>query len=1048
MHLKSSGIPILSLLFLCFFLSPPSFSQSFSNSSNIQEPVEGNLKILAVMAEFQPDDNPYTSGDGTFNEGSIPYLEDPGTNVDALPHNRNYFEAHLEFVKNYYEKMSNDKLDIEYYVIPDIITLPKEMAAYSPLGPNPDLSILSELSKDVWESLADIGVDLPNSFAGENTAFVIFHAGIGRDIELTGTTLDRTPQDIPSVYLSRSALAEMFDDPSFSGFPIQGSDILVSNTLIMPRTMTRAGTDVSGNTFLLPLSINGMMTAQIGSHLGLPDLFNTETGQSGIGRFGLMDGASIFAYNGLFPPEMSAWEKMYLGWEQPFQVSTNSEQTFSLPAVSLNDPNSIAKINLSKDEYYLLENRHRDPANNGVTLTIQKSDGSTVHQQFSNFDMEFSRQSRGFDEILEPGVITEVSNYDFALPGGYSEQNDRHLNGGILIWHIDESIIRQQMDANQINNNPDRRGITLIEADGAQDIGLPVSMGLFQNPSNGSPFDFWWSGNDATVITPTGEVTLYQNRFGPDTTPANRSHSGSAASFELFDFSENLSVAEFSLQPVDPFSDLYSLADSRSDLEIQTFTRASDNYFTNYPLSIFPIETVNFSSFVIPGMDGVQIYNLDENTLSSILVGHEDIQQPLFDSDLNRLFIATAPTDSQDEVDIYTFEIDDTNWLLDDVVLLPANQGVISQTESGVIDLDGIPFRYDIQDDLLVPTDNSIIFRTESSAGAFAEISDQEFIITYPEGTVNHSVFRENPLNRLFSGLIVNHNKAPSFYLQEQNHLTLYTAQNGYSLPVSISKNDIIDRPAVTDIIGDGNPDFIFLNRSKNQLFAVNSNGALINYYPISPMAGVTFKGSPLIADLNGNGELNLLVAGIDESSVNLYAYDSSGDLVEGFPILIGGYIDQNQEIINPAIVGSHIVAVSPSGDLKLWHFPKIQDLRWGSVYGNSGNNKSTASIGSADEVLPDFDLLNKEETYNWPNPARDETHIRFQTDGPAEIRIRISTLSGRTIYGRTINSLGGPPEEITIDTSGWSSGGYIARITAKNSNMSESKLVNIAIVK
>ncbi|WP_069130331.1 T9SS-dependent M6-like inactivated metalloprotease [Rhodohalobacter halophilus] len=1041
-HLKSSGISFLSLLFLCILHTPPLFSQS---PISISEPVEGDLKILAVMVEFQPDENPYTSGNGTFDDGAVSYLENPGTNIDALPHNRQYFEAHLEFTKNYFQRMSDGKLIIEYFVLPEIVRLPKEMAEYSPIGPEPDLSILSELTKDVWESLSE--VEVPNSFIGENTAFVIFHAGIGRDIELTGTTLNRTPQDIPSVYLSQSALADMFDDPNFSGFPLQNGDLLVSNTLILPRTLTRAGEEISGETFVIPLSINGMLTAQIGSHLGLPDLFNTETGQSGIGRFGLMDGAGIFAYNGLFPPEMSAWEKIYLGWTTPFSVDPLLDNTVTLPASYLREPNSIARINLSVNEYYLIENRHRDPVDEGISITIQRDDGTTVVQQFSNLDDLFVNQVSGFDELLEPGVITDVSNFDFALPGGYDESNDRHLNGGILIWHVDESVIGQKIDQNRINSNPNRRGISLVEADGAQDIGRPVSAGLFQNPSNGSPFDFWWSGNNATVITQTGEITLYQNRFGPVTTPANRSHSGSPASFELFDFSDNLVHASFSIQPASLDSDFYTLIESRSDLDIEPFTPSDDTYFNHYPLSLFPDSDGN--SLFITGRNGVQVYNTQTGQLSDRLSTVEKIQQPLFVSDSYQLFIASAPAEpEQSLINIERYQFDSVDWQVVSEFSVPSNRGNISSVEPGILDLDGIPFRYDLQSGVAFPTQNRIIYRTETDAGAFAQISEEEFILSYPGGTVSHPLFNIQDYERLYAGLIRSSSKAPSFYLLEGNNLNLYSDSDGYSSHIQISKSSAISRPAVTDLTGDGNPDFIFINVEEQKLHAVNSNGAMISHFPISPKPGISFMGTPLIADLNGDDELNILVAGVDVSSLNLYAFNMNGDLLEGFPLLVGGYSDLNQNIVNPVIFNTHVAAVSPAGDFKLWHFPALKEIRWGSVYGNTGNNKSTATIPDTQVTEPGFTFLNKEETYNWPNPARDETTIRFQTDGEAEIRIQISTLSGRTIYHRTVQSRGGSPEEITVDTSDWASGGYIARITAKNGNRSESKLVNIAIIK
>lgn len=138
---------------------------------------------------------------------------------------------------------------------------------------------------------------------------MIFHAGVGRDIELTGTNLDITPLDIPSLYLRKQNLASLLSEPSFQGFPVNDGTFRVTNSMVIPRTETRRGLDIQENEFAFPLSINGLLIASIGSHLGLPDLFNTETGDPGIGRFGLMDGAGFFSFNGLLPPNLPHGKK-------------------------------------------------------------------------------------------------------------------------------------------------------------------------------------------------------------------------------------------------------------------------------------------------------------------------------------------------------------------------------------------------------------------------------------------------------------------------------------------------------------------------------------------------------------------------------------------------------------------------------------------------------------------------------------------------------------------------------------------------------------------
>src|SRR6056297_1750 len=814
-HFKSSGRLLISLLFLCFFLSSSVYSQEYRSPSQalVSSPVEGNLHIIGVMVEFQPDDNRFTSGNGTFGPGSIPYLENPGTTIDALPHNRPYFEAHLQFSKNYFERMSDGVLDIEYYVLPDILRLEQEMAHYSPVGEDPDLSQLSELTREVWEAVAEMDIQIPSAQPGDNIAFVIFHAGVGRDIELTGTTLDRTPQDIPSVYLSRQSLSNMLNDPSFSGFPIQNGDILVTNSLIIPRTLSRSGEDVTGNRFVLPLSINGMLTAQIGSHLGLPDLFKTETGESGIGRVGLMDGAGIFAYNGLFPPEMSAWEKYYLGWSEPFTIPSDEENVVSLPAVSQQRINSLAKIELSSTEYYLLENRHRDPEGEGVTLTIQKPDGSIVEQTFTNNSTDFTNQESGFDELLEPGVVIDVSNFDFSLPGGLDEEGNRELNGGILIWHIDESIIQSRFNQNVgVNSIPNQKGVELIEADGAQDIGRPVSVGLFQNDSNGSPFDFWWSGNNATVITQTGNITLYQNRFGPDTTPVNQSNSGAVSSFELFDFSDNLPNASFSVRPIEPYSDLYQLKINRSDLDIETFTPGSNNYWTSYPLSLFSIEQDGEQLLIIPGNNGIQKLSVEAQELSNALMDLGSYQQPVYNTFNELLYTAPNPLTVQEFMPLLSIDPVHSELGVTGQFTVPVNRGNLSITESNIIDLDGSENRFDIEGEIVQQTQNRVIFRTENTDSYSAELTPQNVIINFPGGSSEFSTFTDNDYQKVFLSIIENENESPFFLFVEGNSLKLFSAEDQYSEAYPLYSSSSINRPAIADLTNTGNPDFLFID--------------------------------------------------------------------------------------------------------------------------------------------------------------------------------------------------------------------------------------------
>jgi hypothetical protein len=1049
---RSSGIYILSLLFLIHLSSVDLLSQhrvrpdilSSSKTSSSSSPNQ-NLKILGVMVEFQPDTNRFTSGNGTFDTGSIPYLEDPGTNIDALPHDQKYFEAHLEFVKNYFEKVSRNQISVDFEVLTDIYELPQKMANYSPIGENPDLSEVSMFITDVWTQVNETE-DLSTDFKkGDNIAFVIFHAGIGRDVELTGTSLDKTPQDLPSFYLNKQTLADFLDDPSFSGFPINNGDLLVDNSLIVPRTLTRSGTDAVGNQFVLPLSVNGLLAAQIGSHLGLPDLFNTETGQSGIGRFGLMDGAGIFSYNGLFPPELSAWEKTYLGWETPFLVDTNSESNITLPSSSDKLNNSVAKIPLSNSEYFLVENRHRDPDGNGVTLTIKKSDGSYINQTFTNQDLDFVNQSTGFDEFLEPGVVVDVSNYDFSLPGGSISQNngtERELNGGILIWHIDEGLIQSEINQGSINNNPDRKGVDLEEADGAQDIGLPTSVGLSQNEVNGSAFDFWWSGNDARVIAQTDTIRFYENRFGPVTRPNNKSNSGASSNFELFDFSSNQPVANFSIRPVNPFSDLYDLWDTEPNLQINTASISNDTYWQQYPLASQPISN---GWILIPGYDGIRFYNPNQRKLSDSKIEIASLQQPYFNQNL--IAIAENPSSVEDLLTVSTYSFDQGQISeISDYNVQP-NEAFISSHQNNVLDIDGTSNQIDLTNDEIIQ--NNMTFQFSERTGNYqSKIENGSLILEYPGGTVNHVISQKDEDSRFYTGIVQSSQNSILFYLLEDGKLSIFSSDDNYQTQNVIHDSEEVDWPAITDFNQDGSPEFLFVDYTANQLIAKNLSGAILSSFPLSEPDDVTFVGTPLIADVNSDQLNDLIITGYDQSSMNLYAYNEKAELVDGFPLLVGGLSGSADQPVHPLIAEDKLLAVSHTGELKVWELKQLQNVLWRSKYGNQTSNKVSAFIEFDEPIDPQLTLLNNEETYNWPNPARDQTQIRFQTSEPAEVRIKVLTMSGRVISDQTFQSKGTVSEEISLDTSSWASGGYYALIEAKANGVKERKLVKIAIAR
>lgn len=912
------------------------------------------------MVDFQPDNNRLTSGNGSFD---LDFLARNTVTIDPLPHDRGYFQAHLEFSKRYFQKVSGGALSVTYEVLPTVYQLDHPMEHYSPIGKSDSANYrLTWLAEDAWHKVAQSGA--LDSYTGDpaRTMFVIFHAGVGRDLEVTGTTLVKTPQDIPSVYLN-------LDPPD--AITVNANGLTITETAILPQTQSRPGTDITGGEFILELSLNGITTAMVGNFLGLPDLYNTLTGESGIGRFGLMDGAGFFSYFGLFPPEPSAWEKVHMGWVTPQELPLDDTAPISLPL------GTIYKHRISADEYILIENRHRDPLNAGLTLTIRTPTGATqtvliprTEERFDAFDL-----SR-LDEIVPAGTLIDVSHYDWSLPGGIDI--NRYLAGGILIWRVQDAVIRETLASNRINADPARRGVSLIEADAAQDIGRPA--GLLASYDQGAPFDFWWSGNDFTVITLTGQrIVLYQNRWADDTTPSNRSQSGTPTFFELYDFSANQPNASFRAKRsapagLEPQPTVMLPHDGRSD--------QSAALLNSYPLSIdevgeyviFPLSDRLVAASLETGDIGFESLHFPHQPLrignQLFLTSHRAANAPGFNSRLVRL----------------------SNSVFLPVWIQPA---VIGSTSYPMLNQAG--------DRILIggePTGLSVV------DGSVANTPHPNA----DPSTARRFIVQELPAT------------AWSILGDEIRRDENLVHRGSFNWPHFGDRND------------DGRPETYFVNPDDGQLYARNESGALIDHFPIHAPEGFGFVGTPILV---GDTLITYASNGI---SLMITGYDRLGLPIAPFPLLVGRAPVENRAPLGLLFTNQTLHALSAAGEWVSWRFPTANPfLRVRSFQPEF----SVAGVGTENDVL-----LVRSETYNWPNPAQNETHIRFQSVFGASVSIDIISYDGLPKASHRIRQATGVPEDIRIDTSSWSSGVYFCRIEATYQGKKSAKLIKLVVVK
>lgn len=482
----------------------------------------GDIKIAAIRVEFPNDENEGTSGKGKFLLESFAGQCGKYT-VDPPPHDKSYFESQLRAVDNYYRVASKQNFGIDLtnsQIFPTSnngsYLMPNEMGYYHPLADDLDEDERTILHEERIVELFNDAVTYAHQ--ADNIDFsnfdvvVVFHAGISQDFNID---LDITPEDIPSSFIDKNMINTHIGN---SGIYIGGYQI--EQGIILPETQNHifydefvdqvqqsSGVDICQYQY----GLTGTFAMMIGQAIGLPPLWNTVSGLSGIGVFGLMDQGSNNG-RGLIPALPTAWTRIFAGWD-------NSEVVMLEEATQVvSQPNGgILRVDLNDEEYFLIENRtnwFRDNIN-------LDSAQFAVYNQIDTIPnvINFIFDSLGA-EVDDNGVIVGIPDYDIGLPGS-----------GLLIWHIDEGIIDNNFNSNSINNNPNYKGIDLEEAGGPQDIGY-VSTALFRDPSIGEPYDMWYVGNlEYEEINPTKADFI---NFGPYTFPDTRSNSG-ARSFLTID---------------------------------------------------------------------------------------------------------------------------------------------------------------------------------------------------------------------------------------------------------------------------------------------------------------------------------------------------------------------------------------------------------------------------------------------------------------------------------------------------------------------------------
>jgi hypothetical protein len=1012
--------------------------------SRLGEPAADTLDILAIRVDFKRDTIPQTTGDGRF------VLTASNNNIiDAPPHNRAYFEAQLLALRNYFASVSRGKLILRYQVLPagsdDAYHLDQPLNYYGPgrRDPNSDKR-LAELFQDGFKKADAAGAIDFSKF----DSFILFHAGVGEDF---ADELDTTPNDIPSAFLTLEDLRKNLGngDPNYKGVAVRNGGFFISDGIILPETQSR---EIPGRG-LVEFGLLGTTALMFGHQIGLPNLFNTDNGTPGIGFWGLMDQGSN-NFQGLLPAQPEAWSKVFLGWEKPIVV-TQSENLEVAAALHAN-PNKIYKVPITDTEFFLIENRQRDVDGNRIA----------IGRDVNGTRVEF--KETGFIAAQSIGVITQVDEYDFGLPYAIDASNRVQPASGILIWHIDEDIIRRNYASNRVNADRERRGVDLEEADGAQDIGRVYG---FLDPGSGSENgvaeDAWWKSNPVITqfLRPNNPV-----EFGPNTMPSTASNSGGQTGIVITNFSEIQPVMTFSVRNVlqaanfpqyvsgQPNTLPPLLADLTGDgkLDIVVATTAGE-IFAWQADGRKVIDNLDVATVVQP--NGIS----ETIPKATFAVLGDSLFAPPVLVDLNRDGRAEVLTAGKDGK-LRAWQASDANldgradllWQFD--LGAPCRANIAVRADSGYIFCgaeNGRLFNLFFNGGRrwFVPTNMRIrgisLFNQNNFAVTFAKeglLLFTNFGIPLTSGAPN---IGKIDFSEAVAVADLDNDGNREIVFRDANSLQAadlrISAPKGF--PISIAGHDK-SGVAIGDINDDGRKEIVLV--AKNQLHAYNFNGVLTENFPLAISQATNAKLqnplTPIIADADGDGVQDVIVAGVDG---NVYAYSRDGALVAGFPLAMSGAGLGSLAAADADGDGKlELVGVSGNGYVHVWRLPSSSAKADWPMYHHDAAQTSLNAARETPVVVAE-NLMPAKSVYNYPNPtAGNSTTIRYRLNEDAEVKISIYDAAGDLVEKLAGPGLAQADNEIEWNVQNVQSGVYLARVEAKGQNETSMAIIKIAVVK
>jgi M6 family metalloprotease-like protein len=994
--------------------------------------------ILGIRAEFQPDTDSFTTGNGLMDRdhNEFPYdsLGHPtvgyrnfyekmwDTPFDSIrgntghhglyydpPHTKKYFEHLLEFAQNYWWDVSEGKVWIEFQVVPEgestCYQLPHKLSYY---GHEDDwtrgiLTLIKDavITCDQESPLIDF-----RKYTGNSGGIVVFHAGASWQTDWFWDS----PRDMPDCFVT--GLDDYFGQPIW----VDGGNVPVVDAMLYSETAFQDG---------MQGFLQGGLVHEMGHQLGLWDLYDTSGRTMGVGGWALM-GSGNWNLNGLLPPAVCAHSSQRLGFINPKVLDKNTTDVSIYQRCGADTGATAPKIYeipIRTGEYYLVENRFVDVSPDTAVYKFEcYEDAAWTTPCGCSNTSAWHLDSSGV-RVWKDGVLTSFAGYyDWGLPP------DSGM-GGLAIWHIDLDKIAQDSTDNRVNAGSPK-GVDMEEADGIQDFETP-----------------WWMVTDGQAFFYGSPYDVFSDpsapEFTPRTSPNTNDNSDGVTHISVRDIGKSGPTMEFSLKfdkryanfPVQcctgGFFDVNSPNVARVEGKQVVFTGVVDTcdivggsdtaFVGGIVLAIGdsgdvlwadttlaqrgvpnPYGTNLFSSVAVGDINGNGVLDIVAApfVVWSAIVGKE--QTPV------RYHKMKSDTFAKFEGNLQAWDVHGDELFAKYHVTDGAIYGAPLLAD---IDLDG-------KDEILLgSTDGKLYVFDENGNTVWSKNLHEEVWATPVWDSVNSAIYAVAFDGRLWA--------------ISPDSSTLWTAIEPCIAPTTSSPvvgditgdghNEIIvnvggktiwcvndtggvvwkrdigefsfySSPALADIDGDLLLDIIVTAGSK--IYVFNNNGANVPGFPIDTESSRPLQSSPVIGDVNGDSTYDIIIGCPDGK---LLGYTNRGKLLPGFPLSVGGNVWSTPLLADLNEDGEvEILLGTDDGKLYGWTIGKCGHLAWPSIHRLASNNG--VCDGSVIVSPGSVNAFMVHDLYVYPNPITGSGKIRYFSGDVDDVEIKIIDLAGSVV--------------------------------------------------